>query len=501
MGNFIGIDLGTTYSAVSTIDETGRPVIIHNDDGDNITASCVCEKADNEMEVGEFARRQWGNKPESAAARFKRDMGTSAKYSINGQEFTPTELSAFVLKKLKQCAEKKLGSPVSEAVVTIPANFADEARNATMAAAKAADLNVNYIINEPTAAALFYAFKEGTQLNGNYAVYDLGGGTFDISIIHVTGQEVEVRATNGVHKLGGDDFDIEIQKIVREKYQELSGENLEEHDFTRNDSEEQKKDLSKARSVMVRVAGKNLTITREEFEEAISPLIAQTEMLCEATAEEAGLQLKDLSGVFLVGGSTRVPMVKDSVKKIFEQEPIGTANVDEIVALGAALYAAYKGNPENLSVVQKTAIEKMQITEITGKYYGTTVLDQDSKRGSRELVNTVVIEKGEKIPVSVTEMFYTVHEGQTAVSCDVTESSAKETNPRFVNVIWEGKLGPLPEGRPEGQEIEVVFSYDVNQMMQCSFTDVASGLKQKVELHPAEAKKSSESLVEKFTVE
>lgn len=214
MNAFIGIDLGTTYSAVATIDKTGRPVIVHNSDGENITPSCVTETDRGVFEVGEYARRTWGNSPEKAAARFKRDMGTSATVRINARELTPSDLSSLVLKKLVKDAESQIG-PIGEAVITIPANFSSEARDATMLAARNAGLNVNYIINEPTAAALYYAFKSGEELHGNYAVYDLGGGTFDISIIKVNGQDVDVLASNGVSKLGGDDFDKEIQNIVK----------------------------------------------------------------------------------------------------------------------------------------------------------------------------------------------------------------------------------------------------------------------------------------------
>ena len=252
MAAIIGIDLGTTFSAVATLDETGRPMIVHNPDGGNIMPSCVTEN-EGVIVVGEFAQRTWGNAPDKAAARFKRDMGTSSTHTVNGREFTPTELSTFVLKKLIQDAAAVIG-PIREAVVTIPANFAHEAREATMSAAKAAGLNVRFIINEPTAAALYYAFKSGDGLSGNYAVYDLGGGTFDVSIIRVDGQNVEVLASNGVSKLGGDDFDDALCEIVARKYRDLAGEETEPDDYTKNDAEEDKKSLSRRRRVFTKVA-------------------------------------------------------------------------------------------------------------------------------------------------------------------------------------------------------------------------------------------------------
>ncbi len=498
MKAIIGIDLGTTYSAVATMDETGRPVIVHNADGANITPSCVVESSEGVMEVGEFARRQWGNAPETAAARFKRDMGTSSVQKINGKSFTPTQLSAFVLRKLMKDAQAALG-PIAEAVITIPANFAHEAREATMAAAKAANINVNFIINEPTAAALYYAFKQGEELHGTYAVYDLGGGTFDVSIINVNGHNVEVLATNGVSKLGGDDFDSALQKLVQRKFKEQTGRDLELQEFTKNDAEDEKKALSKRPKVTTRVGRALIDLRREEFEEAISSLVTQAEMLCEATIDDAGLNVKDIRGVFLVGGSTRVPMVQESVRRVFQKEPTATANVDEVVALGAALYAAYKSDRSVLTPVQRRSIDKIIISETTSKCFGTISFSRNDARNEQRLANATLIRKGDRIPCSVTESFYTVAEGQKNVNCQVTESTAVETDPRFVKIIWEGKL-ELPPDRPAEQEIKITYAYDENQIMKCSFVDVATSRETKIDLSMASSNASA-SDVHKFLVE
>jgi len=499
MASFIGIDLGTTYSAVATIDDAGRPIIVHDGDGNNIIPSCVVETSPEVMEVGEYARRQWGSAPDTAGARFKRDMGTSEIHLINGNEFTPTQLSTFVLQKLVAYAASSLGE-IGEAVVTIPANFAHEARDATMAAAKAAGLEVKYIINEPTAAALFYAFKSGEELGGLYAVYDLGGGTFDISIIRVDGQDVEVLATNGIHKLGGDDFDTALQGLVQAKFKEITGDELESDDFTKIDAEEEKKALSKRKQVTVRVAKQLVDIKREDFEEAISTYVTQAEMLCEVTIDEAGVDVGSIQGVFIAGGSTRIPLVLESLTKIFRQEPISTANVDEVVALGAALYAAYKGDRSELSAVQKNAIQKIKVSESAGKCFGTISIGHNVARGEAELKNSIIIRKGEKIPCSVTESFYTVYDGQEGVDCQVTESTAAETDPRFVKEIWKGEL-KLPPGRPAEQEIKVTFSYDDNQIMKCSFVDVSTGRETNIDLSMAASDPDAESEIEKFMVE
>lgn len=499
MATFIGIDLGTTFSAVAYIDDTGRPTIVHDDQGHNITPSCVTEKDDGVMEVGEYARRMYGNAPKTAAARFKRDMGTSKRHSINGKEFSPTDLSVFVLKKLKKIAEDAVG-PVGDAVVTIPANFANEAREATLAAAKSAGLEIGYIINEPTAAALFYAFKSGEELGGIYAVYDLGGGTFDVSIIRVDGHNVEVMSSNGVSRLGGDDFDEALLELVKAKYEKETGESMEPDDFTKNDAEEEKISLSGRKRSTAKVGRQLIDIAREEFEEAISSRVTQAEMLCEATIDEAGLEPGDIKGVFLAGGSTRIPLVQESIKRVFKQEPIASVNVDEVVALGASLYAAHKSDQSNLSAVQKNAIGRIKVAESTGKCFGTISVGHDAARDQHALRNTIIIKKGEKIPCSVTESFFTLYDGQDAVDCQVTESTSPETDPRFVTIIWEGKLD-LPTDREAGQEVKVTFSYDDNQTMKCSFVDVASGRERSVDLSMASASGNSDNEIDKFLVE
>jgi molecular chaperone DnaK len=502
MTNYIGIDLGTTFSAVATLDETGRPIIVHNEEGVNLTPSVISFLAPNKVEVGESARRILGHDP-NTIGRFKRNMGTSETYLAQGAQHTPTALSSLLLKKLKDDAISSI-QHIEEAVVTIPANFANEAREETMEAAKLAGLNVKFIINEPTAAALFYAYKTGEELLGNYAVYDLGGGTFDISIVNVANQNVDVVATNGVSKLGGDDFDEALQKVVFKKFKEATGNDLDPGDFTKNDAEEEKKTLSKRDKCLVRVSAQsgraNIDISREEFEEAISSLLAQTEMLCESTLDDAGLSPSDIKEIFLVGGSTRIPCIRESIRRIFKNEPISTANVDEVVALGASLFAAYKSDRKKLSVIQRNSVEKIKVSEITSKCFGVISMGYDEARKESKLHNSVLIKKNEKIPTSVTETFLTIHDGQESVECQVTESSTPETDPRFVKIIWNGNL-ELPGGRPAGQKVDVTFSYDDNQIMQCSFLDVESKRKTNVDLNMVAGLASGEDEIDKFMVE
>ena len=498
MTAFIGIDLGTTFSAVATLDDTGRPAIVHNVDGKNLTPSCVTEE-DGIFIVGDQARRALSVAPTKVAARFKREMGTSSNRAINGRLFTPTELSALVLKKLVKDAQRSLGS-IGEAVVTIPANFSNEAREATMTAARSAGLNVRYIINEPTAAALYYAFKSGQDLHGTYAVYDLGGGTFDVSVIRVEGQDVEVVASNGVNKLGGDDFDEALVGIVARKYAVAHGEQMDAEDFSKFEAEQEKISLSERKRSTAKVGRRLIEITREEFEEAISAKVAQAEMLCEATLDEAGLTPEGIRGVFLAGGSTRIPVVRDSVRRIFNQEPIATANVDEVVALGAALYSAYKGNRSLLSAAQQAAIANIAVAERTSKCFGTIALGHDEARGQPRVENTIMIAKNERIPCAVTKSFYTVRDGQDGVDCTLTESTAPETDPRFVKIIWKGEL-PLPGNRPAEQEIRVTYAYDENQMMRCSFVDVATGREKVINMSMTARDADAHNEIEQFLVE
>ena len=498
MGAYIGIDLGTTFSAVAVIDETGRPIVIHNSDGQNVTPSCITSD-DGVIVVGEVARKTWGVDPTQAVARFKREMGTDTSYSINGDEFSPTQLSALVLKKIKQDAERQVGE-INEAVVTIPANFANEAREATMQAAKDAGLEVKFIINEPTAAALYYAFRSGEDLGGTYAVYDLGGGTFDISIINVNGQNVDVLASNGIHKLGGDDFDRALQGIVAKKYKDLTGEELDLEDYALNQAEEEKKSLSNRSRVVAKVGRQVIEVRRDEFEAAVSPLIGQAEMICETSLDEAGIDRSKLGGVFLAGGSTRIPAVMQSVEKTFGMKPTSTVNVDEVVSLGAALYAAYKSDGKGLNPAQKGAVAGLVVTEATTKCFGTIAVSHNSNKGAHELSNSVLITKGSKIPCSVTESFLTIADGQEAVECIVTESSAPETDPRFVKQIWKGELA-LPGGRPADQEVRVTFSYDANQIMKCKFLDVSSGRENVVDLSMSSSTEAGANKIDKFLVE
>lgn len=496
MAGYVGIDLGTTFSAVARLDEMGRSSIVHFSDGSNTLPSIIGFKGPNDIETG--VSKALDDPGEVVAHRFKREMGTSWTFNAHGKDFTPTDLSAFVLKKIKQEVDDACGG-ILEAVVTVPANFANEARDATMKAAEIAGINVKYIINEPTAAALYFASEQKGNAGGIYAIYDLGGGTFDISIIKLSGNDVEVLATEGIHQLGGRDFDDVLTKLVNKIYKEMTGDDLEPEDFTPNDAEDLKKSLTDRESIKVRINRNNIEVSRSEFEEGISAQIAQTEMLCESVLDEADLNASDIEEIILVGGSSRMPIIAKSVHKVFGKEAKKFGNPDEIVALGAAIYAAYKSDKSGMNQVQLQAVNNIKVAEVTSKYFGTSALSTNANTGQIEMVNSIIINKGQKIPCSVTEKYYTVKDNQIKLNLDITECNAPETDLNFVNIIWNGEL-ELPPNRPEGQEIQITFSYDENQVVHAKFLDVESGYSHEVDVQMKSDEKPSID-IQQFMVE
>jgi len=479
MGNIVGIDLGTTYSAIAKLDDTGRPEIM-NIEGSNVTPSVVEFTSATSFLVGETAKGQIGFFDENIADEVKRSMGSSeAQYEFFGETHTPTSISALILKKLKEDAEKAYG-PIDSAVVTVPANFANEAREATQAAAEMAGLKVDFIINEPTAAALAYAFQSGQSLSGTFVIYDLGGGTFDCTVAKIISQDIEILTSEGVTRLGGKDFDEEITKIVSQKYKEETGEEIDLLEFTSNHAEEMKKKLSTRDKATARVSGTVIPVTRDEFNSAISNLVLQTELAVETALSRLKLKPSEITDVILVGGSTRIPAIQESIKTIFNKESKLFGNPDESVALGAAIYAAYKSDSKNLNPLQKQAISKLSISEAAPHFFGTLTMAHTNS-GKLELQNSVIISKDEKIPCSITESYYTLSDNQTVVDCTITQSGVEETDPQFVTTIWQGDLD-IQGGRPAGQEIKVTFSYSEDGKMKASFLDVGSGKVKDIDL-------------------
>ena len=499
MGNIVGIDLGTTFSAIAKLDDTGRPQIIDNSEGHNITPSVVEFTSATSFIVGQEAKKMIGVS-DNIAEEVKRSMGSSEKkYEFFGETHTPTSVSALILKKLKVDAEAAYG-PIDSAVVTVPANFANEAREATQKAADMAGLKVDFIINEPTAAALAYAFQSGKDLNGTFVIYDLGGGTFDCTIAKISGQDIEILTSEGVSKLGGKDFDEKIQHLVSEKYKLETGRDLDLTEYDLNAAEETKKTLSTREKASVRLQDV-ISITREEFDESISNLILQTELAVDAALSRLELKSSDITEVILVGGSTRIPAIQESIQKVFGKEPKLFGNPDESVALGAAIYAAYKSDSKNLNPLQQQAISKISLSEAAPHYFGTLSMSEDGS-GRFENTNSIIIAKDERVPCSVTEPFYTLSDNQTHVKCTITQSAVEETDPTFVTKLYEGDL-EIQGGRPAGQEIKVTFSYTEDGKIRASFLDVGSGNTHEIEVFVGgESEKSIDAMdIEQFKVE
>ena len=486
MSSFIGIDLGTSYSAIAYLDKTGRPQTIPNKEGDNITPSVVHVREDGEIEVGKYAYLTWGYDKENAHARFKRQMHEDVEINLGSKNFSPAQLSAEVLKKLIDDTKDVVGE-IEEVVISIPANFPNDARVATLEAGKLAGLEVNFIVNEPTAAALGYAFLDQEKIDGIFAVYDFGGGTFDFSIIEVSGNEFNVLASEGIQKCGGDDLDQILFEIIQKKYTETTKKDIKFEDFNLTHAEEVKKALSNRENHIVKVDKELIEINREEFEEAIESYVIQTEVVIKKAIADAKLTVDDIDKVFLAGGSTRVPLIKKTVESIFEERVSQTINPDEVVALGAALYAGIKGDQSKLSPAAKATLAKITVQEITSKCFGTVYLDTFNMKN----YNKVIIFKGEKIPISRTEMFEVIDDYTEYLVCQITESVSPEEDLNWVNIIWKGKLElSNPSSVRRGDPIQVTYSYDENQIMNCKFTESRTGISKQVDLDMSKFSKS-----------
>lgn len=467
--SIIGIDLGTTYSVVAQLDDLGRPNIV-SIDGESITPSVVEFFSDTSYQVGKEAKKAISSSPENIIQEVKREMGSKEinekSYNFFGEQHNPTTISSLILKFLKEETEKST-EKIDSAVITVPANFSNDAREATQKAADKAGIPVEYIINEPTAAALNYAFQSGESLSGNYLIYDFGGGTFDCSIANIKGQEVEILVTQGVKKLGGKDFDEAIRKIVIKKYKDEYGKELDEKLFNSNHAEDLKISLSRKEKIKAQIGLDVIEVTRDEFLTETSSLILQAELAMETALQSANLKKDEINEVILVGGTSRIPAIQESVSKFFEKEPRLFGNPDEAVALGAAVYAAYKANPDNLNQLQKKSMSEISLQDIAPHYFGTLTL---SPENNLKLANMTVIPKGQKIPCSITKTVFTSHENQQVIDCTLTQSSTEETDPDFVQKVANKKLNLRPN-LPEGSPIEINYSYTEDGKIRASFSD------------------------------
>ena len=497
--NIIGIDLGTTMSAIAKLNQVGEPEIIPNKDGDRIMPS-VINFSKNSVLVGKEAKNSAPEDPERVAKEFKREMhNPDYRFTVDSKDYTAYELSSFILKKLAQDAAQDIGE-IKKVVISVPAYFKENQRNATMEAGKLAGLDVIGIINEPTAAAIYYAKK--SDIKGKGLVYDLGGGTFDVTVTKTDGQDVQILASEGDHHLGGVDFDKAILEIMEEKYKSETGGILYGDEGSRQEflllAEEIKKGLSKKEVVKKKLRGENgnvlVEISQSEFEEKISIFISKTELLVEQVMDEANMEAKDFDYILLVGGSTRIPAIKKSIKNLMGKEPLDAVNVDEAVALGAALKAGLvmlKDSPNEVAPAIKNNIDGIMVQDVANHSYGAIVLNFDTRLDKYVDTNAIIITKNLPLPNISTDTFFTTSEGQEKVSIKITQGEGED--PDFVDKIDEIVLS-LPGGRPASQPLEVTYSYDENQIMHCKVTDVNSGRSEEKKLNLAKEGSSTNPL-------
>lgn len=482
MENAIGIDLGTTYSAVAILQADGKPVILPNTEGQNITPSVVffpeSSHGSDEPLVGEMAKRSASTAPLDVVQFVKRQMGNPdwRFESTSGVSYTAEEVSAIILKRLKNDAELAIGKEVTDAVITVPAYFDDARRTATKQAGIIAGFNVLRVLNEPTAAALSYGLSE--KKNGTVLVYDLGGGTFDVTIMKIADGDFDVLATDGNRNLGGFDFDNRIANIVLEQIKDngISRDIKSDDELIaeiREKSEIAKKSLStvKQATIVLTIDGKTLRIkiTRDEFEKSTVDLLNTTRELVEDVMESAGTSWSDIDYLLLIGGSTRMPMVRQMMKSLSGKEPEMNVNPDEAVALGAAIQAYLCANSEktdqasgNLPILVGGEELTINISDVTSQPLGVILLNDYGKEE-----NFVVIQKNAKIPTKGNQHALTVVDGQESILVRVTQGD--DSDVRYVTVIGSKEI-PIPK-YPKGAPFTVAYAYDIDQTVYVELYD------------------------------
>ena len=512
MGKIIGIDLGTTNSCVAVM-EGNEPTVIANSEGDRTTPSVVAFKGDDRL-VGKPAKNQMVTNPENTIYSIKRFMGrkyhevteetkmvpykvTSAsgdeiKIDVDGKLYSPQEISAIVLQKMKKTAEDFLGEEVTEAVITVPAYFNDAQRQATKDAGRIAGLEVKRIVNEPTAAALAYGFGKDSSKEEKIAVYDFGGGTFDISILELGDGVFEVKSTNGDTHLGGDNIDQVIIEWLVSDFNREYGIDLSKDKMAlqrlKEAAEQAKITLSSSTQTTINLpfitadatGPKHLQkeLTRAKFEQMIEPLVEKTKIPCMNALRDAGLSASDIDEVVLVGGSTRIPMVQEAVKKLFGKEPHKGVNPDEVVAVGASIQGG----------ILKGDVKDVLLLDVTPLSLGIETLGG---------VTTKLIERNTTIPTRKSQIFSTASDGQTAVSIHVLQGERElASQNRTLGMFNLEGIAPAPRGVPQ---IEVTFDIDANGIVHVSAKDLGTGKEQKIRIESSSG--LSEADIEKMVKE
>ena len=470
MGKIIGIDLGTTNSCVAVI-EGGEPVVIANAEGARTTPSVVAFSKTGERMVGQVAKRQAITNPDRTISSIKREMGSAYKVNIDNKDYTPQEISAIILQKLKADAEAYLGGPVTEAVITVPAYFTDAQRQATKDAGKIAGLDVKRIINEPTAAALAYGVdKENDQ---KVMVYDLGGGTFDVSIIEMGDGVQEVLATAGNNRLGGDDFDKRVMDYICDTFKAESGIDLRGDKMAmqrvKEAAEKAKIDLSGMTTADINLpfitadatGPKHFetTLSRAKFNELTADLVENTMGPVRQALQDSGLSTSDIHKVLMVGGSSRIPAVQEAVKNFIGKEPFKGINPDECVAVGAAIQGGVLGGD----------VKGLLLLDVTPLSLGIETMGG---------VSTKVIERNTTIPTKKSQIFSTAADGQTSVEVNVLQGEREfARDNKQLGLFKLDGIAPAPRGIPQ---IEVTFDIDANGIVHVSAKDLGTGKEQSI---------------------
>ena len=470
MGKIIGIDLGTTNSCVAVI-EGGEPVVIANAEGMRTTPSVVAFSKTGERLVGQVAKRQAITNPDRTIASIKREMGTAYKVSVDGKDYAPQEISAIILQKLKADAEAYIGSPVTEAVITVPAYFTDAQRQATKDAGRIAGLDVKRIINEPTAAALAYGVdKENDQ---KVMVYDLGGGTFDVSVIEMGDGVQEVLATAGNNRLGGDDFDQRVMDFICATFKAESGIDLKNDKMAmqrvKEAAEKAKIDLSGMTTTDINLpfitadatGPKHFetTLTRAKFNELTADLVEKTMGPVRQALSDSGLTTGDINKVLMVGGSSCIPAVQEAVKNFIGKEPFKGINPDECVAVGAAIQGGVLGGD----------VKGLLLLDVTPLSLGIETMGG---------VSTKVIDRNTTIPTKKSQIFSTAADGQTSVEVHVLQGEREfARDNKTLGVFHLDGIAPAPRGIPQ---IEVTFDIDANGIVHVSAKDLGTGKEQSI---------------------